>query len=184
MCRLPRFGNEDINPTNWSGDDPANATCEVINEKYKCQQCKGNKVTKEKKVLEVHVEKGMQNGQKIVFEGQADEAVVEDMSMEQQRQLIFFWTSVRYLPGSKSISPAYKFIHLCNIKVRMSEWSKAPESSSGPRQRAWVQTPLLTTSSLQNSPGLAPRRTGYPWSLYSPPRRGASSGIARQVAPS
>lgn len=26
-------------------------------------------------MLEVHVEKGMQNGQKIVFEGQADEAV-------------------------------------------------------------------------------------------------------------
>jgi DnaJ family protein A protein 2 len=26
-------------------------------------------------VLEVHVEKGMQHGQKIVFEGQADEAV-------------------------------------------------------------------------------------------------------------
>jgi DnaJ family protein A protein 2 len=32
-------------------------------------------VTQEKMVLEVHVEKGMQHGQKIVFEGQADEAV-------------------------------------------------------------------------------------------------------------
>ncbi|RZC93949.1 hypothetical protein C5167_016643 [Papaver somniferum] len=48
---------------------------EVINEKHKCQQYKGNKVTKEKKVLEVQVEKGMQHGQKIVFEGQADEVV-------------------------------------------------------------------------------------------------------------
>ncbi|WCJ22967.1 hypothetical protein M5689_005024 [Euphorbia peplus] len=47
---------------------------EVISESDKCQQCKGSKVTQEKKVLEVHVEKGMQNGQKIVFEGQADEA--------------------------------------------------------------------------------------------------------------
>ncbi|RID70670.1 hypothetical protein BRARA_C02671 [Brassica rapa] len=27
----------------------------------------------------------------------------------------------------------------------MAEWSKAPDSSSGPRKRAWVQTPLLTT---------------------------------------
>ncbi|KAL9385694.1 hypothetical protein Peur_022704 [Populus x canadensis] len=36
--------------------------------------CRGNKVTQEKMVLEVHVEKGMQHGQKIVFEGQADEA--------------------------------------------------------------------------------------------------------------
>ncbi|GMY23303.1 dnaJ protein homolog [Fagus crenata] len=47
---------------------------EVISERDKCPQCKGNKVTQEKKVLEVHVEKGMQHGQKIVFEGQADEA--------------------------------------------------------------------------------------------------------------
>ncbi|KAH8488353.1 hypothetical protein H0E87_024140, partial [Populus deltoides] len=36
--------------------------------------CRGNKVTQEKMVLEVHVEKGMQHGQKIVLEGQADEA--------------------------------------------------------------------------------------------------------------
>ncbi|KAI9078699.1 hypothetical protein K1719_039342 [Acacia pycnantha] len=47
---------------------------EVISERDKCLQCKANKVTQEKKVLEVHVEKGMQQGQKIVFEGQADEA--------------------------------------------------------------------------------------------------------------
>ncbi|RWR86705.1 dnaJ protein 2 [Cinnamomum micranthum f. kanehirae] len=47
---------------------------EVISEKDKCNQCKGNKVSQEKKVLEVHVEKGMQHGQKIVFEGEADEA--------------------------------------------------------------------------------------------------------------
>ncbi|PWA44387.1 chaperone DnaJ [Artemisia annua] len=47
---------------------------ESINEKDRCQPCKGKKVTQEKKVLEVHVEKGMQHGQKITFEGQADEA--------------------------------------------------------------------------------------------------------------
>ncbi|KAJ0961927.1 hypothetical protein J5N97_029755 [Dioscorea zingiberensis] len=47
---------------------------EVISDKDKCPQCKGSKVTQEKKVLEVHVEKGMQHGQKIVFQGQADEA--------------------------------------------------------------------------------------------------------------
>jgi DnaJ family protein A protein 2 len=48
---------------------------ELISEKDKCPLCRGNKVTQEKMVLEVHVEKGMQHGQKIVFEGQADEAV-------------------------------------------------------------------------------------------------------------
>ncbi|XP_039141790.1 chaperone protein dnaJ A6-like [Dioscorea cayenensis subsp. rotundata] len=47
---------------------------EVISNKDKCPQCKASKITQEKKVLEVHVEKGMQHGQKIVFQGQADEA--------------------------------------------------------------------------------------------------------------
>jgi len=47
---------------------------EVISDKDKCPNCKGNKVVQEKKVLEVHVEKGMQHGQKIVFQGEADEA--------------------------------------------------------------------------------------------------------------
>ncbi|CAK9149377.1 unnamed protein product [Ilex paraguariensis] len=47
---------------------------EVISERDKCSQCKGNKVSQGKKVLEVHVEKGMQHGQKIVFKGEADEA--------------------------------------------------------------------------------------------------------------
>ncbi|XVE74080.1 hypothetical protein DITRI_Ditri11bG0170400 [Diplodiscus trichospermus] len=50
---------------------------EVISDRDRCPHCKGNKVTKEKKVLEVHIEKGMQHGQKITFEGQADEAVSE-----------------------------------------------------------------------------------------------------------
>ena len=35
----------------------------------------------------------------------------------------------------------HKFVH---AKVRMAEWSKAPDSSSGPLTRAWVQIPLLT----------------------------------------
>ncbi|KAK1577454.1 hypothetical protein Q3G72_021884 [Acer saccharum] len=49
-------------------------TGETINDKDRCPQCKGEKVIQEKKVLEVHVEKGMQNGQKITFPGEADEA--------------------------------------------------------------------------------------------------------------
>ncbi|KAJ8900198.1 hypothetical protein K2173_024838 [Erythroxylum novogranatense] len=46
----------------------------VISDRDKCQQCRGNKLTQEKKTLEVHIEKGMRDGQKIVFEGQSDEA--------------------------------------------------------------------------------------------------------------
>jgi hypothetical protein len=48
---------------------------EMISDKDKCPGCKGSKVAQEKKVLEVHIEKGMQHGQKIVFQGEADEAV-------------------------------------------------------------------------------------------------------------
>jgi len=47
---------------------------ETINDKDRCGQCKGEKVVHDKKVLEVHVEKGMQTGQKITFQGEADEA--------------------------------------------------------------------------------------------------------------
>lgn len=50
-------------------------TGETISDKDRCPQCKGEKVVQQKKVLEVHVEKGMQNGQKITFPGEADEAV-------------------------------------------------------------------------------------------------------------
>ncbi|EFJ11191.1 hypothetical protein SELMODRAFT_118063 [Selaginella moellendorffii] len=49
-------------------------TGETISEKDKCNQCKGNKVVHDKKVLEVHVEKGMMHNQKITFQGEADEA--------------------------------------------------------------------------------------------------------------
>ncbi len=46
---------------------------EQIMEQYMCKACKGAKVTKERKVLEVYVAKGMQNGQKIVYAGEANE---------------------------------------------------------------------------------------------------------------
>lgn len=47
---------------------------ESVTPKDRCLQCKGNKLIQIKIVLEVHVEKGMQHGQKIFFKGQADEA--------------------------------------------------------------------------------------------------------------
>ncbi|PKU61108.1 dnaJ protein homolog [Dendrobium catenatum] len=49
-------------------------TGETIGEKDRCPQCNGEKVVQDKKVLDVLVEKGMQNGQKITFAGEADEA--------------------------------------------------------------------------------------------------------------
>lgn len=45
----------------------------AIDERDKCKGCKGQKVMKDRKVLEVHIEKGMKNGHKIRFAGDADE---------------------------------------------------------------------------------------------------------------
>jgi DnaJ family protein A protein 2 len=44
-----------------------------MDERDKCKSCKGNKVYKDRKVLEVAIEKGMKNGHKIRFSGEADE---------------------------------------------------------------------------------------------------------------
>jgi len=47
---------------------------EIIKEEDKCEDCQGKKVKKDKKVLEVHIEKGMRDDQKIVFAGMSNEA--------------------------------------------------------------------------------------------------------------
>jgi DnaJ family protein A protein 2 len=45
-----------------------------IPEKDKCKACNGDRTTKEKKTIEVFINKGMTHGQKITFKGEADEA--------------------------------------------------------------------------------------------------------------
>ncbi|RKP06964.1 DnaJ subfamily A member 2 [Thamnocephalis sphaerospora] len=47
---------------------------EIINQKDKCKVCSGRKVVQERKVLEVHIDKGMRAGQRIEFKGEADQA--------------------------------------------------------------------------------------------------------------
>jgi DnaJ family protein A protein 2 len=54
--------------------DECSGTGEMINPKDRCNQCKGKKTVPEKKLLEVHVEKGMKGGQTIVFHGESDQA--------------------------------------------------------------------------------------------------------------
>ena len=53
--------------------DDCDGKGEVINEKDKCKECNGKKVVKDKKILEVQVDKGAPNGEKYVFHGEADE---------------------------------------------------------------------------------------------------------------
>eukprot|EP00118_Oscarella_pearsei_P024975 m.307238 g.307238 ORF g.307238 m.307238 type:complete len:396 (+) comp42049_c0_seq1:68-1255(+) len=46
---------------------------ELIDEKDRCQTCKGKKVVRERKILEVVIEKGMTDEQKIIFSGESDQ---------------------------------------------------------------------------------------------------------------
>ncbi|XP_060518305.1 dnaJ homolog subfamily A member 2-like [Cylas formicarius] len=46
---------------------------EVIKEKDRCPGCHGKKVCNETKILEVHVDKGMRDSQKIYFRGEGDQ---------------------------------------------------------------------------------------------------------------
>lgn len=46
---------------------------EVINPKDRCKSCNGKKTVRDRKILEVHVDKGMLDGQRIVFSGEGDQ---------------------------------------------------------------------------------------------------------------
>lgn len=46
---------------------------EKINAKDRCKQCQGKKVVRDRKILEVNVDKGMTDGQKIMFSGEGDQ---------------------------------------------------------------------------------------------------------------
>ncbi|KAG0201888.1 Type I HSP40 co-chaperone [Mortierella sp. GBA30] len=47
---------------------------EIIDPKDKCKACNARKVTQVRKVLEVHIDRGMKDGRKIVFNGEGDQA--------------------------------------------------------------------------------------------------------------
>lgn len=49
-----------------------------MREKDRCKKCKGAKVVNEKKVMEIFIEKGMRNGEKIPMKGEADQLVRMD----------------------------------------------------------------------------------------------------------
>ncbi|KAH0567269.1 dnaJ homolog subfamily A member 1 [Cotesia glomerata] len=46
---------------------------ERINQRDRCKHCGGKKTIRDRKILEVHVDKGMVDGQKIVFNGEGDQ---------------------------------------------------------------------------------------------------------------
>ncbi|CAF1355318.1 unnamed protein product [Adineta steineri] len=46
---------------------------EKINAKDKCKTCDGKKIVRERKIIEVHIDKGMDDGKKITFSGEGDQ---------------------------------------------------------------------------------------------------------------
>ncbi|CAF1136555.1 unnamed protein product [Didymodactylos carnosus] len=46
---------------------------EKINPKDKCKTCDGKKIVRERKIIEVHIDKGMEDGKKITFNGEGDQ---------------------------------------------------------------------------------------------------------------
>ncbi|TDL25063.1 hypothetical protein BD410DRAFT_896623 [Rickenella mellea] len=82
-----------------------NGTGEIINNKDKCRNCNGKKTVSEKKMLEVHIDKGMSGGQHITFAGESDQSpgqtpgdvviVIEEKPHERfKRQETNLWTEV------------------------------------------------------------------------------------------
>jgi len=49
-----------------------NGEGEVISAKDRCKNCEGRKIAREKKIIEVHIDKGMEDSQKITFSNQGD----------------------------------------------------------------------------------------------------------------
>lgn len=45
---------------------------EILNPKDKCKSCDGQRYVKAKKIIEVHIDKGMEDGQRLVFSGEGD----------------------------------------------------------------------------------------------------------------
>lgn len=54
--------------------DNCSGSGKVFKEKERCKKCKGKRVTSEKKQLEIYVPRGAQQGERIVLEGEADQA--------------------------------------------------------------------------------------------------------------
>lgn len=53
--------------------DQCQGTGDICDAKDRCKVCKGKKTEQERKILEVHIDPGMKDGQRIVFRGEGDQ---------------------------------------------------------------------------------------------------------------
>lgn len=54
--------------------DVCHGSGDIIDPKDRCKTCNGKKIASERKILQVHVDPGMKNGEKVVFKGESDQA--------------------------------------------------------------------------------------------------------------
>lgn len=72
QVRIQRLGSSFVQQIQSICSD-CNGQGEKIADKDRCRTCDGQKVVKNSKVIEVHVDKGMADGQRITFSGEADQ---------------------------------------------------------------------------------------------------------------
>lgn len=53
--------------------DACQGSGDICDAKDRCQECKGKKTQQERKILQVHIDPGMKDGQRIVFSGEGDQ---------------------------------------------------------------------------------------------------------------
>lgn len=53
--------------------DQCQGAGDIVDPKDRCKSCNGKKTSSERKILEVHVDPGMRDGQRIVFKGEGDQ---------------------------------------------------------------------------------------------------------------
>uniref|UniRef100_A0A2K5ES74 DnaJ heat shock protein family (Hsp40) member A1 n=1 Tax=Aotus nancymaae TaxID=37293 RepID=A0A2K5ES74_AOTNA len=80
---------------------------EQISPKDRCKSCNGRKIVQEKKILEVHIDKGMKDGQKVTFHGEGgQEPGLETMLilLDKEKTFSCVWTYswLKHCVASKS----------------------------------------------------------------------------------
>eukprot|EP01130_Rhizamoeba_saxonica_P010177 TRINITY_DN4170_c0_g1_i1.p1 TRINITY_DN4170_c0_g1~~TRINITY_DN4170_c0_g1_i1.p1 ORF type:complete len:405 (+),score=112.07 TRINITY_DN4170_c0_g1_i1:294-1508(+) len=88
--------------------DTCNGQGETLPNKFKCSGCNGKKVVKQTKIIEIEVDKGVDEGKKIIVRGEADEKpgyqTGDLVFVIQQKEHDVFERSGEHLIMSKTIS--------------------------------------------------------------------------------
>ncbi|KAM9262436.1 dnaJ homolog subfamily A member 1 isoform 2-T2 [Morus bassanus] len=116
---------------------------ERISPKDRCKSCTGRKIVREKKILEVHIDKGMKDGQKITFHGEGDqEPGLEPgdiiIVLDQKDHSVFTRIAFHRLPQKTTtshLSSRHRKLVVCSLFLRDPIYDKLTEYST----RLWTR---------------------------------------------